>query len=392
MKRSAALLALGLLASTSLRDKGLRAQEATSATAATSPPPLRRAMFGGDPRHTGRSSLRGPARAPAVRWRARSTRRIFASPVVDAQRRAVVGSLDGALMMVDAQGVTRAAVHLPTRIFSSAAAVRDLVVFGHDAHAFVALNARGGTVWSVATAHDADAPPAVADDGTLYLASDALLAVNLRGETQWRRPLDAHAFGAPAVAGDAVVCTDLQGGITWVARSDGAMRRRVEGGAPIFGGALVLDDTTVVVAAGDGHLRAYGPDGALRWDHLTDGAAHGFGARTTPALRRDGVIVFGAEDGGIYGVRAADGSRVFKLATGYPVRSSALIDRDEVAYVGGEDDFVHAVNPDGSERWRVSLGSDVDSSPALLEDGLLVVGCDDGGLYALGEPSAPVGR
>ena len=63
------------------------------------------------------------------------------------------------------------------------------------------------------------------------------------------------------------------------------------------------------------------------------------------------------------------------------------IDRDEVAYVGGEDDFVHAVNPDGTERWRVSLGADVDSSPALLDDGLLVVGCDDGGLYALGEAS-----
>jgi outer membrane protein assembly factor BamB len=389
MKRSAALLAVALLASTSLRDKGLRAQEASSGPAPSPPAPLRRAMFGGDARHTGRSALRGPAREPAVRWRARSTRRIFASPVVDAQRRAVVGSLDGALMMVDAEGVTRAAVSLPTRIFSSAAAVRDLVVFGHDAHAFVALDARGGSVWSVPTSQDADAPPVVGDDGTLYLASDALLAVNLRGETRWRRPLDAHAFGAPAVAGDAVVCTDLQGGITWVARADGALRRRVEVGAPIFGGALVLDDLTVVVAAGDGHLRAYAPDGAPRWDHPTDGAAHGAGARSTPALRRDGVIVFGAEDGGIYGVRAADGSRVFKLATGYPVRSSALIDRDDVAYVGGEDDFVRAVNPDGTERWRVSLGADVDSSPTLLEDGLLVVGCDDGGLYALGEAPPP---
>lgn len=392
MKRSASLLAVALLASTSLRDKGLRAQQAAPAPATIAQAPLRRAMFGGDARHTGRSSLRGPAREPAVRWRARSTRRIFASPVVDAQRRAVVGSLDGALMMVDVEGVTRAAVHLPTRIFSSAAAVRDLVVFGHDAHAFVALDPRGATVWSVTTAQDADAPPAVGDDGTLYLASDALLAVNLQGETRWRRALDAHAFGAPAVAGDAVVCTDLQGGITWVARADGSLRRRVEAGAPIYGGALVLDDHAVVVAAGDGHLRAYGPDGALRWDFPSDGAAHGLGARSTPALRRDGVIVFGAEDGGIYGVRATDGSRVFKLATGYPVRSSALIDRDEVAYVGGEDDFVHAVNPDGTERWRVSLGADIDSSPALLDDGLLVVGCDDGGLYALGEAAPVPGR
>lgn len=376
-------LAAALIASIALREKGSRAQEPPPAAV---PQASYRAMFGGDPRHTGRTSLRGPRGAPVIRWRVRTARRVFASPTVDARGRAVVGSLDGSLLAVDADGVTRASFRAPARVFSSPASLGELVVFGHDGRAFVALDARARPVWQVASTQDADAPPTVGADGTLYLASGALLAVDREGATRWQRPLGAHAFGAPALNADgAVVCTDLSGGVTWVEARDGSVRRRVATPAPIYGGALVLDDGGVVVACDDGHLRAFAPDGALRWDHATDGAARGLGMRATPALRRDGVIVVGAEDGGIYGVRAADGTRAFKLATGFPVRSSACVDRDDIAYVGGEDDAVHAVEPDGRERWRVSLGADVDSSPTLLRDGLLVVGCDDGALYALGD-------
>jgi outer membrane protein assembly factor BamB len=375
-------VAVALLASVALRDRGLGAQQAPPVT----PRPEHRAMFGGDARHTGRSARRGPSSAPVVRWRVRTTRRVFGSPVVDARGRAVVGSLDGAVLAVDPRGVIQASTRVPSRVFSSPASLGELVVLGHDARAFVALDVRGAAVWSVSTAQDADAPPVVGADGALYLASDALLRVDRAGVSRWRRELGAHAFGAPAVSTDgAVVCTDLSGAITWVDAADGSVRRRVAGPAPVFGGALILDDGAAVVAADDGHLRAYAPDGTVRWDHATDGAARGLGARGTPALRRDGVVVFGAEDGGIYGVRASDGQRAFKLATGYPVRSSACIDRDDVAYLGGEDDAVHAVGIDGQERWRVSLGADVDSSPTLLDDGLLVVGCDDGALYAVGD-------
>lgn len=390
-RRSAVALGIAFIASISLRDRGLRVPLAIAQAPPprATPAPPRAAMFGGDARHTGRSALQGPRLPPSIRWRVRTTRRVFASPVVDSLGRAAVGSLDGTFVMVDPEGVTRASLRLPTRIFSSPAALGGLVIFGHDAHAFIALDERGATRWSVPMNQDADAPPVVARDGTLYVASDGLVAVNPTGAVRWRSALQGHAFGAPAVAGDAVVCTDLNGGVTWIAREDGALRRRVQAGPAIYGGALVLDDSAVVVASNDGHLRAFAPDGTPRWDHATDGASRGLGARTTPALRRDGVIVFGAEDGAIYGVRAEDGARVFKLATGYPVRGSACIDRDDVAYVGGEDDALHAIDRDGAERWRVSLGADIDSSPTLLEDGLVVVGCDDGALYALGPDLSP---
>ena len=95
------------------------------------------------------------------------------------------------------------------------------------------------------------------------------------------------------------------------------------------------------------------------------------------------MIVVGAEDGRIYGLRATDGGVVFRLATAGPVRSRACIDRDGWTFVGGEDDQVHAIAPDNTEAWRVTVGADVDSGPRLIADGLLVVGADDGALHAI---------
>jgi outer membrane protein assembly factor BamB len=61
---------------------------------------------------------------------------------------------------------------------------------------------------------------------------------------------------------------------------------------------------------------------------------------------------------------------------------------------GSQDDRLYALERDGRMRWSVELGGDVDSSPALAEDGTIYVGTDDRRLYALrvlGEPPADAG-
>ncbi len=86
------------------------------------------------------------------------------------------------------------------------------------------------------------------------------------------------------------------------------------------------------------------------------------------------------------GVRASDGTEVFRVATAYPVRGAARIDADGRIYIGGEDDTLRCLDGAGVVRWSVVLGADIDGTPAILTDGTLVVGTDDGALYALGAP------
>jgi outer membrane protein assembly factor BamB len=313
---------------------------------------------------------------------------VFASPVVTRDGLAVFGGLDGTVLAVDGQGVTRWAWSAPARVFSSPAWWEDTVVLGHDGRAFVGLDRRGRVRWEVATTEDADSPPVVGPDGVLYLASRELLAVDATtGTERWRAALQGHAFGAPALGPDGTVwVTELSGALVAFRARDGAQGVRVALPGAVHGGALVLDDGGVVVAVSDGHVRAFNTDGSARWDSVLEGTGRSLGSRGTPALTPGGVVVLGAEDGAVYGLRAGDGGRVFRTQTFGPVRASIRIDADGWLFVGSEDDRVYGLAPDGSVGWSVSVGADVDSSPALLPDGALVVGADDGALHCLRAP------
>jgi outer membrane protein assembly factor BamB len=52
---------------------------------------------------------------------------------------------------------------------------------------------------------------------------------------------------------------------------------------------------------------------------------------------------------------------------------------------GGADGRLTALSlEDGAERWSLEVGAPISSSPAVAA-GLVLVGCDDGRLYAFGE-------
>lgn len=348
------------------------------------PAPLFTAMMGGDARRSGQSATRGPRTEPHVAWRFRTRRRVFGSPAVDAQGRAVFGSLDGTVHAVDGAGVERWAWSGADRVFSSPAIVGDLTLIGHDGNAFIAIDPRGARRWAFSVSEDADSSALVAPDGTLYVASHSVSAVDREGHGRYVTALQGHVFGAPALGPDGTLwLPELSGGLTCVRASTGEVIRRITLATTLYGGVTVLPDGAAVLAGGDGKVRAYNPDGARRWEVTLQGAAQGLGCRGTPAIARDGTVVVGSDDGGIYGLAPADGHTVWRAATLGPVRSSARVDADGWMYLGSEDDRVYALDPQGTVMWSVTLGADVDSTPALLPDGTLVVGCDDGALYAL---------
>lgn len=331
-------------------------------------------------------ALRGPHRDPEVRWRVRTGRRVFSSPALTREGYAVFGSLDGAVQAVDADGVVRWSHRRPARVFSSPASVGDLTVIGSDAREVVAVDGRGSLRWRAELPQDMDAPVFATASGDLLVASGDLRAFSRAGQLRWTAPLAGHVFGPVARgAGSEVLVPEMRGSVAVIDSTDGRLVRRVEAGGFLYGGPLALDDGGFVVGVSDGTIRCFNADGGARWSFATEGAARRLGARATPALRPDGVIVVGAEDGRIYGLRPADGAAVFRIATSGPVRSRACFDRDGWTFVGSEDDQVHAIAPDNTEAWRVTLGADVDSSPRVLADGLLVVGADDGALHAIGE-------
>jgi outer membrane protein assembly factor BamB len=56
---------------------------------------------------------------------------------------------------------------------------------------------------------------------------------------------------------------------------------------------------------------------------------------------------------------------------------------DGKIYVGSDDSNVHALNPDGTQKWSFATAGSVESSPAVGKDGTIYVGSDDENVYAL---------
>ena len=74
----------------------------------------------------------------------------------------------------------------------------------------------------------------------------------------------------------------------------------------------------------------------------------------------------------------------WSFQTGFDVDSSPAIGSDGTIYVGSYDDYLYAINPDGSRKWRFKTGGYVSySSPAAGSDGTIYVGSEDNNLYAI---------
>ena len=78
-----------------------------------------------------------------------------------------------------------------------------------------------------------------------------------------------------------------------------------------------------------------------------------------------------------------DGKQLWTFQTLGEVDSSPVICGDKVI-VGSQDGRVYIIRlSDGSEVWSYEIGQAISSSPAVA-DGVVVIGCDDGYVYAFG--------
>jgi outer membrane protein assembly factor BamB len=124
--------------------------------------------------------------------------------------------------------------------------------------------------------------------------------------------------------------------------------------------------------------RTLGEIGTLRWKFRT-----GDRIRSSPAVGSDGTIYVGSDDGYFYAINP-DGSLKWKFKTGKEwIRSSPAVGSDGTIYVGSNDGYFYAINPDGSLKWKFkNNGGWIRSSPAVGSDGTIYVGSNDYYLYA----------
>jgi outer membrane protein assembly factor BamB len=168
-----------------------------------------------------------------------------------------------------------------------------------------------------------------------------------------------------------------------------------------------------------------GNTGAVKWMVSTNG-----GIASSPAVTPDGAVYVGSGDGNLYALNAADGSTTWKFNTGAMVTSSPVVFNNVVVF--GSDDKVCALHDarsglavlsahaareghsaphrsrrcaacllvrqmvyavsrtSGAKVWSFRAGDQVQTSPAVSNGGLIIVGSDDSFVYALESSSGNV--
>ncbi|MEO0325229.1 MAG: PQQ-binding-like beta-propeller repeat protein [Myxococcota bacterium] len=184
--------------------------------------------------------------------------------------------------------------------------------------------------------------PALAEDGTLFVASQAgLAAVAPSGELRWALPLGLVA-GTPSLTPDGSVAVGATPGEVVVVRAGRVVLRAPVGGV-VRGSPLVLPDGSFVVAA---------------WDQ----ALHRFDA---------------------------EGQRLFRVALPAGVRGAPARGPRGTLWVPAGSELVR-VEADGRVRRRVDLGREIVNGPALADDGRAWVVLDEGLLVAVSPEGQPL--
>ncbi len=152
----------------------------------------------------------------------------------------------------------------------------------------------------------------------------------------------------------------------------------------VDGGVVIGDDGTLYFGDSSYNFYALNPDGSLKWKYRTGGPI-----TSAPAIAEDGTLYVGSWDDYLHAVYSTNGTRKWTFyANDASIDSAPTIARDGTIYIGtlwslGNGGKLHAVNPDGTEKWRFQTGDAVSSSPAIGDDGTIFFGSYDTYIYAL---------
>jgi outer membrane protein assembly factor BamB len=203
------------------------------------------------------------------------------------------------------------------------------------------------------------------------------------GALVWSYETDYYINGAPATDGVHVVFGGCDASLHIVSTADGTKIGEVPVGSYIAGSAALVDGMAYVGHYG-GSLVAVDIDGkTVAWDYRQE--EHGGGFFSSPAVG-SGHIYIGSRDRHVHCVDRTTGKLVWKFRTRGEVDSSPVIagNGDRIVF-GSADGRMYMVGAgDGAEIWSYEIGSPIIGSPAVA-GGMIVIGVQDGRLYAFGE-------
>jgi len=338
-------------------------------------------------------AVRAP-RAQTLLWQFPTGGEVTTAPALGADGSVYVGSRDGHLYALQANGTNRWSFLTHGVVVSSPAlGTGDTVYFGSQDGRLYAVNPLGQEVWEFPTGGEIYSSPAVGVDGTIYVGSldGKLYAVAPNGTNatkQWEFPSGGGVFSSPAVGADGTIYFGSRDGRLYALWPDGRKKWAFATGGPIEASPAIGVGGAIYCASLDKTLYALNPaDGTKQWAFQTNSAFY-----SSPAVGGDGTIYIAASSGTVYAFKS-DGTALWATALTNEIRYSSLaLAGDGTLYVGARDGKLYALTASGARKWTYQAGAPITfASPTIGPDGRVYIGSEDGKLYALSGGSPPAG-
>jgi len=315
------------------------------------------------------------------------------SPALGPTGTIYLGGRDGRFRAFDAELTlawvfpsTGAGLGTPFAAFSVPTVAPDGTVYftAPDARAY-ALRPDGTKRWELRIPEGLDLGPALARDGTVYVASSSgrkLLAVDpADGSIRWEYRSAAGLVTGPVVDMGGTILLGGTDRMLHAVDAQGNLRWKYNAQATIVDTPAVGPDGAVYLPVQARRLWAVDPGGTSRWSYQAGGEIGG-----SPVIGPDGTVYFGALDRKLYAL-GPDGKKRWEYLTGGAVRGSAAVGTDGTVWIGSDDGHLHAVSSSGERLWSVPARTSpirrLVGSPAITADGRVLFGAEDAYLYAV---------
>jgi len=241
--------------------------------------------------------------------------------------------------------------------------------------------------WSFATGSTMGSSPAIADDGTIYIASfnGNLYAVNPNGTEKWSYSLVEAMSSSPAIGGDGTIYVgDCAAGLFFAINPDGSEKWTYDMHAGTRPSPTIGQDGRIYVgsAGGDSKFYAFNPDGSVEWTYPIGG----WWFYDAPSIGPDGTIYIRSDLGYLHAFTPSGSLRwqYYLGASGGSYNASTSFSvEDSTIYTSGMDGLLYAFSPDSTLKWTFPTGGWIKCAPAIGEDGTIYFGSLDSTFYAL---------
>lgn len=350
-----------------------------------------------DRAHSGASVATGPTTG-ATRWTRNLGAPVTAGPVVAADGTIHEAANDGILHALDPTTGADKWTYNGIGSFNS----QDLstsptlltdgtIVWPGPSGSLDALGPNGKLLWQQKLAGTVLSPAVGAGD-KLYVADSvgdvfAFHATAAGAQQLWSIKVGTTSFGSPAIGPDGTIYATADRDLVALddAGTHASIKWRFAAGSDIEVSASVAPNGTVILGTNDPYEYGITPAGTVAWRYPRKVFSY-----STPAATADGLAYFGDNDGYVDVVQSVSGAVVGRYdgtstplsANGIGVWTAPLVDAHHDVYFGTASGHIFGFSYDGTKLFDVATGAIVASYPAMTADGTLLIGSDNGMLYA----------